>query len=227
MKAKVYSVNASSGEVTLPKEYSANVNMGLLAQAIHVLKDLKHPGTSKVKTRSEINRTTKKVYAQKGTGGARHGSRRAPIFVGGGVTHGPKGVKRKLSLPKNLKKHALNSALSYLANEGKVVAVKCLDIKRTKDAQIIISKIFEDKKTKKVTVVLTKENGQAIRYFRNIAGVKVLITDMLNAHNVLFAGVLAFDSLNFMAPKAKTTAKKVAGKVIKKTKAKVTTKVKK
>src|SRR3990167_6881084 len=106
IKLNVYSPKATKKEaIPLLKSLEAKVNMKLLAQAIRVYEDRSHPGLSQVKTRGEVKISTRKIYKQKGTGYARHGAKSAPIFVGGGIAHGPKGIKRKLALPKKKKKH--------------------------------------------------------------------------------------------------------------------------
>src|SRR5690554_4960009 len=81
---------ASSIEVS-DAVFGQKANPTLLAQAVRVYLSNLRQGTSKVKTRSEVSRTRAKWYRQKGTGNARHGARSAPIFVGGGVAHGPNG----------------------------------------------------------------------------------------------------------------------------------------
>src|SRR3989344_6587757 len=97
----------------LPKEiFEQPVTAQMLSQAVRVHLANQRQGTQNAKTRAEIARTRKKLYKQKGTGGARHGDRRAPIFVGGGIAHGPKGIKRILSLPRQLKRNALKMTLS-------------------------------------------------------------------------------------------------------------------
>ena len=104
MKIQIYSSKGNkTGTMDFPKEYLVDANMNLIAQALHVYEDRGHKGTSKVKTRSQVNASRAKIYKQKGTGGARHGDKKAPIFVGGGIAHGPHGVKRELTLPKKLK----------------------------------------------------------------------------------------------------------------------------
>mgnify|MGYP000318388623 CR=1 FL=1 len=79
-------------------------------------------GTHKTKSRSEVNRTTKKYIRQKGSGGARHGSRNAPIFVGGGIAHGPRVRSHAHDLPKKIRKMALAHALSAKA-KGQAILV--------------------------------------------------------------------------------------------------------
>jgi len=103
-KVNLYKLSGATEKTEFPKKYQGNIEPSLLAQAVRVYEDRMHPGLSKVKTRSEVAKSTRKIYKQTGTGGARHGAKSAPIFVGGGVAHGPKGVKRLLSLSKKLVK---------------------------------------------------------------------------------------------------------------------------
>src|SRR3990167_11555632 len=121
MKVNLYSAKSKTVKsLALPKEFGGDVNKALLAQAIHIYRDRTHAGNSKVKTRGEINLTTAKWYKQKGTGRARHGSQSAPIFVGGGVAHGPRTRDFSLSMPQKMRKAALISALSLKASEGDI-----------------------------------------------------------------------------------------------------------
>jgi large subunit ribosomal protein L4 len=124
MKAQIFSVKGvKTGEESLPKEFSQKVNLALLAQAVHVFEERGHVGLRKTKTRSEINRTTKKIYKQKGTGGARHGSRRANLYVGGGVALGPRPIRRILTLSGKMKARARIFAYSVKADDGKIAFV--------------------------------------------------------------------------------------------------------
>ncbi len=112
MMIKVYSLTGSTTSFTAPAVLIGEANMALVAQAIRVYQANDRQGTAKTKSRHEVSRTTKKVYKQKGTGGARHGSRKAPIFVGGGVTFGPRGDQNwSLTLSKTQKTRALRETL--------------------------------------------------------------------------------------------------------------------
>ena len=103
-KIDLYTIKGvKSGDLTLPKSFDEEINMNTLAQALRIYEERAHPGLRNTKTRSEVNRTTKKVYKQKGTGGARHGSRRANLFVGGGVVFGPRPDRRMLNISDKLK----------------------------------------------------------------------------------------------------------------------------
>jgi len=89
-------------------------------------------GTASTKTRSEVNRTKKKWYRQKGTGRARHGSRNAPIFVGGGVAHGPKPRDWSIDLPKKVRRLGLKCALSDRMREGRLVVLDRAELEEPK-----------------------------------------------------------------------------------------------
>jgi len=195
--------------LTLPKEYEAKENLPLLAQAIRVYEDRGHFGLAKAKTRAEVLRTKKKLYKQKGTGGARHGSRSAPIFVGGGVAHGPRGVKRVLELPLALKRKALAVAVSLKVKEGQVVSADGLgSLKKTKEANKLIEKVLAETKTKKVTLVLSEGNLGAKKIFRNFKEVRILPYKDINAYDIFFGGAIVFDKEIFVAKKAKKETKK-------------------
>lgn len=194
MKATVFSAKGiKTGQMTLPKEFGEKVNLNLLAQAIRVYEDRAHIGLAKTKTRAEVNRTKKKLYRQKGTGGARHGSRRAPIFVGGGVAHGPRPIKRELFLPAGMKKRALTSALSLKAKNGEVVAVSGVEkLIKTKDAQTLTDKILKEIKNVNTLTFALAEDGNK-NAFRNLKSVDAVIFKNLNAHQVYFGGGLVID----------------------------------
>lgn len=198
-KANVYSAKGvKKGSYSLPAIFGEKENLPLLAQAVRVYEDRKHLGLAKAKTRADVERTKKKWYKQKGTGGARHGARSAPIFVGGGVAHGPKGVKRTLTLPVKMKRKALAVALSIKAKEAEVVLVDGLDIlKKTKDAQNLVNKIVKnearDKKVTKFTFVVSDEALEVARVLANIKNTLVVPYKSLNAYSAFFGGILIFD----------------------------------
>jgi len=170
-------------------------NLDLLAQAVRVYENKIHTGRSKTKTRSEISLTTKKWYRQKGTGRARHGAQSAPIFVGGSKAHGPKGVKRTLSLPVKMRRLALKSALSIKLSEGRIELLEGIStIKKTKKAAELITKAGQNK----VTLVLSEKNKEQKRFFRNIADLKIVFFKNLNAYDVYFANRLILDADIFL-----------------------------
>ncbi|MFC1710281.1 50S ribosomal protein L4 [Patescibacteria group bacterium] len=195
------------GKIALPKVFDEKPNMDLLAQAIRVYEDRRHLGLSKVKTRSEVKLSTRKIYRQKGTGRARHGAKSAPIFVGGGKAHGPKGVKRTLNLPNKMKKKALGVSVSLKAKDNLVSVVEGIStFEKTKDANKLVSKFLSGKeKVNRVTVVLDDENGKSYKAFRNIEDVNVIRFSLLNAYSVYYGGHILFENT---ALKPKTSEKK-------------------
>lgn len=221
-----------AGTVTLPTLWEAKMNRALLAQAIRVYGDRAHIGEAYTKGRGEINRTTKKWYKQKGTGGARHGARSAPIFVGGGVAHGPKGVSRTLTLPTTMKRKATAIAMTQAVKEERVMAGE-LNFKKTNEAQKFIDKVIT-RKNPKVTFVMSAENADTKRYLRNIENVRVLNFLDLNVFDIFFGGSIVLDGSIFKAVKKavakeapvakKVAVKKAPAKTVKKIVKKGTTK---
>jgi len=127
------------GSLDLPKEiFEVKINEPLMAQAVRVHLANQRRAKPKVKNRSEIRGSRRKIWRQKGTGRARHGDRYAPIFVGGGRAHGPTGQENhQLKLTKKMKRRALFAALSLKLKQGEVVAVKDLAKIEPKTRQVI------------------------------------------------------------------------------------------
>jgi large subunit ribosomal protein L4 len=177
--------------VTLPKEWEEKMNSALLSQAIRVYTDRAHFGLHRAQTRSDVNRTTKKVYKQKGTGGARHGARSAPIFVGGGVAHGPTGLARVLTLPIVIKRKATGIAMTQAVKDKRVIAGD-LDFKKTNDTNKFVEKVI-GKKQPRVLFVTKKENLKVVKFIRNIKNVKAINFMDLNAYEIFYGGNIVLD----------------------------------
>ncbi len=143
------------------------------------------PRTAKTKQRSEITGSTAKIYAQKGTGGARHSSRKAPIFVGGGVAHGPKGkVYRIKKMNKKIRKLGL---LHILSQKNKV---KSLFVVEDFKNEIKKTKIFNDfltkNKLKNSLIISDKDSISKIsKSTRNIPNLKIIDQIGANAYDLL------------------------------------------
>lgn len=196
-----YTVAGTKSSMNLPKILQEKININLLAQALRVYQDRSHPGLSKVKTRSEINLTTAKVWRQKGTGRARHGARSAPIFVGGGVAHGPKGIKRTLKMSQKMAKKSLFVALSLKAKNNELVVVSDLSkIKKTSDAKKLIDLLIAKENLKKrgsVSVLINHKDVQTRKAFRNLKNTQVLDVEKLNTFKVYWGGLLIFEKEAF------------------------------
>ena len=141
--------------------------------------------TAKTKQRNEIKGSTAKIYAQKGTGGARHSSRKAPIFVGGGVAHGPKGAIYKINkINKKVRKIGLFHVLSQKnkVNSLFVVADFKNEIKKTK----IFNEFLVKNKLKNSILISDKDStNKIIKSAKNIPNLKIIDQEGANAYDIL------------------------------------------
>jgi len=204
LKIDLYTIaGTKSGEVELPKEiFGVKINEPLMAQAVRVYLSNQRKAGAKTKTRSEVAKTTAKWFKQKGTGRARHGSKSAPIFVGGGVSHGPTGEQNyQLKMPKKMKQQALFSALSSKFKEKEILAVKDLGKieNKTKKMNEALSKLkahFDKQPVKnkkaEILIILDKKNENIARVSRNIKDVQFVQIDQLNTYQILNGGQLLF-----------------------------------
>ena len=147
-------------------------------------------GTAKTKERAEIHRTTKKLKRQKGTGGARAGSMKSPLFRGGGRVFGPKPRDYSFKLNKKVKELARRSALSYKALDNSITILEELkfDTPKTKNYADLLGKLkLDDKKT---LVVLGDENKNIYLSSRNLNDTKVVTASELNTYDILNADTL-------------------------------------
>lgn len=191
LSASVYNIKGKvAGHIQLPSEiFGAKINDSLMSQAVRVYLANQRQGTAKTKDRGEINATTKKIWQQKGTGRARHGSKRAPIFVGGGVVFGPRPRDFSLNLSKKMKTLALFSALSSKLKDQELKIIKGLETitPKTKIMSGILKSLGIDN-DKRVLLVMPKVGtaSQGVyRASRNIEGVEILSANTLNAYRVL------------------------------------------
>lgn len=171
--------------VELPASiFDAKVNRDLMHQALVRQLANARLGTHKAKGRSEVNRSTRKIYRQKGTGNARHGSRRAPIFVGGGVAHGPKVRKYTKRMPRKMRRAALCSALTVKAASGDIVLLDhiAMDAPKTKTAVSLMSRLVADNTA---LLLLADRNENVEKSVRNLTAVKALRANYLNIRDLL------------------------------------------
>lgn len=177
------------GKVTLPVEiFGAKINRQLLSQAVRVYLANQRMGTAKAKDRGEVHGTTKKVWQQKGTGRARHGSKRAPIFVHGGVAFGPRPHDFSLKLAKKMKTRALFSALSSKVKDKELKVVSGLE-QITPKTKIMARALGDLGRSKKKVLLITPtadgDFDNVYRSARNIEGVRIINSATLNAYRVL------------------------------------------
>ena len=140
-------------------------------------------GTASTKTRAEVQGTKKKVYRQKGTGNARHGTIRAPIYVGGGQAHGPKPRSYVQRTPKKVRRGALVSALSLRQREAKLVVFDNLDLSEIKTKRM--AELLAKLGVETGLIVDSKENQTLVKSVRNLAKAKYIAPEGLNVYDVL------------------------------------------
>lgn len=182
----------ASGEAELNSEiFGIEPNHALMHQVVTAQLAGARAGTHKTKSRGEVRGGGAKPWRQKGTGRARHGSIRSPIWRGGGVAHGPTPRDYSQRTPKKMKRLALYSALSVRAAESAIRVIDSFDWQspRTKEAVGLLDAIEAGGKT---LLVLGRSDETARRAFRNLPQVWITSPDQLGAYDVLWARLVVF-----------------------------------
>ena len=183
-----------AGSVELPSEwFEAEINNHVMHLVVTAQLAAARRGTASTKTRGEVRGGGRKPWRQKGTGRARHGSIRSPMWVGGGKAHGPKPRDYTKRINKKVKRAALRSALSDRAANDAVNVVRGLafDAPKTKDAVAALEAL--EHTDKQVLVVLADRDDATLKSFRNLPSVHTLVVDQLNTYDVLTSDVVVFD----------------------------------
>ncbi len=189
-KASLYNVAGEQvGEITLADEiFAVEINEGLMHQAVvQYLASLRR-GTASAKTRAEVRGGGKKPWRQKGTGRARVGSTRSPLWRGGGITFGPQPRSFEIKMPKKMKRLALKSALTAKVQAGEIVVVDALEMAqpKTKDMAQILKKLNAEN----ALIITMVDDVNVVKSARNIEGVKPLPATELNVYDILKYGKL-------------------------------------
>lgn len=186
MQVPVLDINGNQIKtIELPADiFEAKINVGLMHQAYVRQMANARLGLHSTKTRAENNRTKAKWYRQKGTGRARHGSKSAPIFVGGGIAHGPKPRKYTKELPRQMRRAAIRSVLSALLRDQQLVVVDQFSVNspRTKDMQQTLHNLVGDHSA---LVLLANKNENAERGISNLPNARYLRVNYLNMRDLL------------------------------------------
>ena len=187
MKIEKINLNGKKDSIEiLDKIFSGKINKKLVDTILYKTNANYKGRHAKTKQQNEIKGSTSKIYAQKGTGGARHASRKAPIFVGGGVAHGPKGqlAYKTRKLNKSEKKLSVTSLLSEKNKLKNLVIFSDFknEIKKTKEMNKIINK-FEIKNSLIILDKLSKD--KIYKSARNISGVKITDVNHFSAFDVV------------------------------------------
>ena len=191
----------SAGSIDVADElFGIQPNVPVMHQVVTAQLAHRRSGTQSTKTRGEVSGGGKKPFRQKGTGGARQGSIVAPHYTGGGIAHGPKPRKYTQRVPKKMVRLALASALSDRKNEGRVVIVDSwgFTAPSTKDASKALAALGL---TGKMLVVVNGNDETAIKSFRNIPEVQLILTGELNAYDVLCNDWIVFSKDSLPAQK--------------------------
>lgn len=176
--------NQAAKKIALRQElFGAPLRRQLIFDCVQGYLTNKRLGTSKVKSRGEVRGSTRKIYKQKGTGNARHGDRKANIFVGGGIAFGPKPREWHHRLSKGVRREALISALSQRLREGNVIlvdAIPCEEIKTKRMAGQLAKWGF-----KKGLVVVDRADVKLSKSIRNIPNVTLTSASLLTTLDVI------------------------------------------
>ena len=192
----------SVSQANLPEEiFGKSLDKSLLQAVVHWQRASKRSGTHKAKTRSEVSGGGKKPFRQKGTGNARQGSIRSPLLEGGGVAHGPQPRSYGWTLPKATRKKALNTALSYLFNEKKIVLME--DMRAEKGKTKEVNTYFKKMGWDKALLVDETQDKNFKKACRNLKKFKFISIEGLNVYDLL-----KFDRLVLTSSTLKTLSKK-------------------
>ena len=187
MKLDKISIDGKKDSIeVLDKIFSAKVNNKLVSTVLYKTNANYKGRHAKTKQQNEVRGPTSKIYAQKGTGGARHASRKAPIFVGGGIAHGPKGelAYKKRKLNKNEKKLSVASLITEKNNNKNLLILNDFssEIKKTKEMSSIINKL----EISNSLLILDKNSKEKIeKSARNIPNVKVTDVNHFSAYDII------------------------------------------
>lgn len=186
----LYNINGEQvGELALKDEiFGVKVHETVLHEAVVMHMARRRQGTHDTKTRSEVSGGGRKPWRQKGTGRARHGSIRSPIWRGGGIIFGPHPRDYSYSLPRKVRRLALKSALSSKVNSGDIVVLDDLKLDRPKTRDMV--RILNNLKVDDALVVTAERNETVEKSARNIPNIKPLVATGLNVYDIL-----AYDKL--------------------------------
>ncbi len=204
MKADAIKLDGKkAGSVELPDAiFGLEPRADILHRVVRWQRNNAQAGTHKVKTRSEVNYSTKKIYRQKGTGGARHGARSAPIFRGGGVYKGPTPRSHGHDLPKKVRKLGLMHALSAKANAGELVILDNIDGKGLK-TKALAAQVKELGWKRALIIDGAEVNADFAQAARNIAGLDILPTMGANVFDILKRDTLVITKAGLEALEAR------------------------
>jgi len=187
MVTKVFSVKGEEiKDIELKDEvFACEISEGSIYHAVKNELANRRVGTASTKTRSEVRGSTAKPWRQKGTGHARSGRRRSPVWVGGGVAFGPKPRDYSYRLPKKIKRLAMKSILSLKVKENRLKVIEdfSFDSGKTKDLTGILKNLCTPEKT---VLIITDEDKMIKRAASNVPWLRFLSYNRLCAHDLFY-----------------------------------------
>jgi len=196
LSLSIYNIEGKEEKtVELPKKvFSVTASPNLLTQAVRVYLVNQRQGNVQVKTRGTVSGSTRKIYRQKGTGKARHGAIKAPIFVGGGIAHGPKQTNYHLKFNKKERKTALYAALSKKLKEKKIFGLEDNALVIKPKTKIFMNFLKQLKLSDENNLIILPklEKNNLILAIRNIPKVSFVDVNSLNTYSVLKNNNLVF-----------------------------------
>lgn len=204
MKTDVLTLDgATNGSVDLDDEiFGLEPRADILHRVVRWQRNNAQQGTHKVKTRSETSYSTKKIYRQKGTGGARHGDRNAPIFRKGGIYKGPVPRSHGHELTKKFRQLGLKHALSSKAREGNLIVIESADLAEAK-TKALASKVKELGWKRALVIDGQSVNENFAKAARNLEGVDVLPSIGANVYDILKRDTLVITKAGIEALEAR------------------------
>lgn len=189
MEAKVYATDGKVTKKTVELNadvFDVQVSDGCIYYAVNNELANRRVGTACTKTRAEVNYSNTKPFKQKGTGNARRGDKKSPIFVGGGTIFGPRPRDYSFLMPRKMKRNAMKSLLTLSLQENRMVVVEdfTIDSGKTKDMAAIIGNFAKNEE--RTVVIMANDDAMIRRAAKNIPYLHILAFDKLSAKELLY-----------------------------------------
>ena len=189
MEAKVYGIDGNLNGRTAELNadvFDVQVSQGCIYYAVNNELANRRVGTACTKTRAEVNYSNTKPFKQKGTGNARRGDKKSPIFVGGGTIFGPKPRDYSYKMPRKMKRNAMKSLLSLSLQENRMFVVEDFTIEsgKTRDMMGILKNFAKD--AERTVLIMASDDAMIRRAGKNIPNLHILAYDKLSAKELLY-----------------------------------------
>jgi len=194
LEAHHYSASAErKGTYALPQEFDGTVNKAVLYQAVRAFRNNQRQGNASTKTRAEVSGGTRKPWRQKGTGRARAGTTRSPLWPGGGIVFGPRPRSYRTELPRKVRQSARQSALNARANEGALYVIEAFEFEKPKTREMVQLLDKLELRDKKVLILTNGSRPEVFMSCRNIQRVDVMRYTDVSAYWILWSDALVIE----------------------------------